>query len=871
MHSAKLQMTGCLRATFLGLGWLSLAANVGAVEPLKFVETPQLARQPDKSYVATFALNRAADVEVAIIDTQSQKVVRHLAAGLLGNAAPAPLVRGVLAQRIDWDGKDDFRRPITDPMKLAVRVRVGMRVKLVQMVGGDPYTFFSADMPHGDHSPWGINGVELKPDGSVYVLGHSSTLGPPAVRQYDIDGDFLKTVFPPPAGKSVEAMAGWGINVKEDGTYTPKFSRLTDPSVSTTFLDGATNNMARLLPTSDSSTLSFWNTSLTRGSLDLMTINADGTLSQPSDKTLPGKLVLHPSLESGPIAPNSHINHSFVGPVFTCLAPNGKHFYLSGIFLAQTRYGSILEVKKEGFWRDGQVWKVDFETRTAKPFFALEAASVAASGRDRKSAIGGTQSYAALHGVAVDQEGRVFICDRLNQRIVILDAKGKPLRQLPLANPDALAISGRTGVLYVTTRVGDEYNGRGEVHLVKFNDRRKDAAPATRLLLCQTGYTDHHKQSYVVLCEKSNATNVWVAYTELPVRIYRDDAQGLELVKEFNAIKNSERCAVFDRIAVDSANEDVFVLDDHDSVWRIRGWDHPRITKLPIRSANVAVDPWRRHLVVRTLQDGSSSNAVGKLARFNLDDPQFSPANFGDSGTNRFAAPLKYEWCFTGNGDKGFAIARNGNVAVVGDPDVGLRLFHGSESSIPWTATRLADLPNTAGGAQFDLSGNLYVGYIDKPSPKPAAEFENDRFGALMGRIHKFAPTGTMESGNLFPRPPTPPVKSYGIRYGAFDADCIIRTPRFAVDGYGRIYYPTNIEQKVTVIDNAGNELVNFGTYGNRDSLGGLPGDLVPTRGIPLGFPNSVAATDDYIYVGDMMNHRLVRVEKRFEAEAIGK
>jgi len=64
------------------------------------------------------------------------------------------------------------------------------------------------------------------------------------------------------------------------------------------------------------------------------------------------------------------------------------------------------------------------------------------------------------------------------------------------------------------------------------------------------------------------------------------------------------------------------------------------------------------------------------------------------------------------------------------------------------------------------------------------------------------------------------------------------------------------------------NEILRFGTYGNRDSMGGLKGDLVPTEGIPLGWPNSVDASDDTIYVGDVVNNRLLRIAKTFAAEA---
>ena len=68
------------------------------------------------------------------------------------------------------------------------------------------------------------------------------------------------------------------------------------------------------------------------------------------------------------------------------------------------------------------------------------------------------------------------------------------------------------------------------------------------------------------------------------------------------------------------------------------------------------------------------------------------------------------------------------------------------------------------------------------------------------------------------------------------------------------------------MIDNAGNPILAFGQYANRDSTGGLKGDLVPTDGVPLGWPNSVDATDDYIYVSDIVNIRLMRLAKTFAA-----
>ena len=89
---------------------------------------------------------------------------------------------------------------------------------------------------------------------------------------------------------------------------------------------------------------------------------------------------------------------------------------------------------------------------------------------------------------------------------------------------------------------------------------------------------------------------------------------------------------------------------------------------------------------------------------------------------------------------------------------------------------------------------------------------------------------------------------------------------RFGIDGYGRIYYPTGPLARVSVIDNEGNDIFHFGTYGNRDSMGCLKGDLVPTKDVPMILPNSVDATDDYIYVSDIMNVRLLRLRKTFAA-----
>ncbi len=65
--------------------------------------------------------------------------------------------------------------------------------------------------------------------------------------------------------------------------------------------------------------------------------------------------------------------------------------------------------------------------------------------------------------------------------------------------------------------------------------------------------------------------------------------------------------------------------------------------------------------------------------------------------------------------------------------------------------------------------------------------------------------------------------------------------------------------------DNAGNEILRFGHYGNFDCGG--PKSAEPKPEIPLGWPIAVGASDKHIYVGDALNHRVVRADKKFAAE----
>ena len=144
------------------LNVLLITATAAHAAPT-FTQRPTVSKQGAGATV-TFAVSENTDVEVAILDARS-KIVRHLAAGMLGGKTPPPPpLKAGLSQNLVWDGKDDYgEKARGGPFK--VRVRAGMGAKLERIVGGDPYAYYSRDMGQGDHATWCITGLDAKRDG----------------------------------------------------------------------------------------------------------------------------------------------------------------------------------------------------------------------------------------------------------------------------------------------------------------------------------------------------------------------------------------------------------------------------------------------------------------------------------------------------------------------------------------------------------------------------------------------------------------------------------------------------------------------------------------------------------------------------------
>ncbi len=796
-----------------------------------------IARATDGQATVEFSVASPTDVEVAIVDAKGA-VVRHLAAGVLGgeHVPPVPLARG-LTQRLAWNGLDDDGQPAKGG-PFSFRVRTGMGVKLDAVAGGDPYAFWTEHSGQGDHAQWRITGLEAKRDGSVFLFGNITPFGLPTLRQYDARGNYRRTLFPPPAGKPVDDVRGWGVNERADGTWAlrPKYGWSSQTSDWTLMVGGQGTQSGRLVPTPEPDLLCL--VSLPSEGNQMMRFGVDGTLKEFAPTVALG----------GEALPKQGLIRSY----FTALAPDGKSLYVSG-----------LSTLREGFWREGQVWKVDLATRATSVFFSLNDDE-----RQDRAAIGHSDAnpYSAFQGVAVDREGHVFVCDRLNRRVLVIGADGKAIHALPVANPDAVAVCPKSKALYVTTRFGN-YSGNGKLELLKFTDWSKDEAPTVTLPLRDRIGT-RQESSLLTVVEDRGEILIWVAYTQLPVRVFKDAGTELELVKDFYEAR-PQRALDLQHMTLDPKTGDIYIADSQNFLFRMRDWKKPVFepclsdTKTRIKAGSIAIDARSRHLYTK-------HHYNNPVLRWNLDGEFFTPAPV--AGSQALVPPVTCGWVFTGLWERGMAACPGGfaTLGVVLTPGARIDDYRGpltyfapDTAKSPWTGLKFTGFggksPNS-GGVVFDRHGNLYAGLYDgKPNNVPLGFEKDNDYLEKIGRIYKYTPTGSMTAGNLFPTEPTAPAKIYDINYGP-----LAHAPRFAVDDYGRIYYPNGLLPQVAVIDNEGNRVLAVGTWGNRDSLGGLPGDLVPTKDIPLAWPNSVEADDDFIYVSDMLNARLLRLKKTF-------
>ena len=857
-----------MRGIACGIFSLLLASAVVAAEA-GFSVPPTVAVSGGKA-VISFSVAAPTDVEVAVVEAQG-KVVRHLAAGALGggNPPPPPLQPG-LGQQLEWDFKDDLGKPVAaGPLK--ARVRTGTQVRLGRFLGGDVCRFGEPDSLAADE------------DGNIYILGYEGNHNQnfKTLRAFSPDGRFLRTILPFPADLKPGAakdVAAWDA---ARGSFHPRNLASTNPEFYST------------------SVLHVVSASRERG-----VVLTDGAAVYAVDGRggVPGRAFLVQNLWPR----DGRLPNSGGGPVFLAESPDGKCLYLSGPYSSRTRYGHVPDPR----FPPGRLYRA---TRgpgeTMQPFATVPVAP----GRDAESGhwTGTPDHYTVprgpIHQPAVDAEGNVYVADRENGCIAIFDDEGRPLDEIPVKFPDLVAVHPVTGAVYVMEKDCVGYH-KFRKRLLKFEGLDRPAAPVA-------GYqfSDEGDWPAMVLSTSGGRTRVWVAGVKGGLAVLEDAGDEFrEVETEFRP--RPEAQTMFSRLAADPSREEVYASDAGNRLWRYDG-ESGREELLqrggkPLAAVDLAVG-WDGLLYVRTGEGFS-----GPLERLTRD---LEPAPYPATGTH-VLSPYIYSRYGVGNCEKGLGVGPDGKVYISfmydwtkylvsgfgadGRPLKGpylqgrMRPDH-YKAGMPkeLTSAIVGPIPGACGGVRVDRDGNIYVGLrvLPRDLAAPAPFGKDPAWASFTGCVVKFPPAGGTVAGipdgpeaaadpsalamkggvaicgALAAYPGIAPFSGGG--YGGNTSGCVCRVPRFDLDRYGRLVYPNAVANTVTLADNAGNVILEFGAYGNFDS-GYVPPEakdarpLVAVPEIPLGWPTGAAITERHIYVCDTYNRRLVRVDLGYAAEA---
>ncbi|MFC1671841.1 hypothetical protein ACFL01_01770 [Planctomycetota bacterium] len=373
-----------------------------------FTAKPKVKLVARDKYEVTFGIKGACDVAVGLIDKDG-KIVRHLAAGVLGANAPEPFQKNTLDQKIHWNGKDDLGYYVKEPEKLRVRVQLGLKPVFHKMLGpSDPHNL-----------PGYVLGIGIDKDGAYVFSRGKGAHNNVHLRKFDRDGKYLMTLAPPPSNLSLEKVAGRGSieyapeKISHHGPEIP-----ADMGYDGNVLPGLGGmSIADLQPAVIKKRIFFTNTGPSgysgKGTIStLFYVYTDGSTDVRGMKGTPL---------------GAKINISHIWPRFAS-SPDGKWLYMIDMTHAAVFRGDV----------DGG--------GELEPFignFKMGRGTVQSTmGSDNKS-------LNAPKGIDVDSKGRIYIGDSLNNRIQIFSPDGKHLKTIKIDRPRLVKVHPKTNAIYV--------------------------------------------------------------------------------------------------------------------------------------------------------------------------------------------------------------------------------------------------------------------------------------------------------------------------------------------------------------------------------------------------------------------------------------
>lgn len=869
--------------------WLAAAMQFGlatatlpaAELPPAFVKKPTAVRSGETVHVE-FTVDRKTDVAVTIEDANG-KVVRHLVAGVLGDNAPEPLKPKTLVQSIPWNLKDDFGTSAPEG-PLRARVQLGMQAKL----GG-----FLMHKP-GASGP--VSAVAVGPRGTLYVFHRDATInanmGGHKIKLYDRDGTYLKALTPFPAGIAPERVKALGVFQDVAGDLVPHIYNWETLSFYPDNVGVRGRDMPEYCcPAVDSKGRVYW---LVKGPA-LVAVDADGGI--PYERFLGPRLL--PDVKELRLAGETY--HCWSERPCLAVSSDDKYVYFAGL---STGLGDFKTAQPMPC-----VFRVDVDRRGPAEVFI-----------GKSDQAGKTQSLlTAPRGLAV-AKGLLYVADPGANRVAAFkEADGSFAGEIAVENPQVVGVDPASGAVYVCV-----YTGTQTADLIKFSSLVGGAEAAKeqcRISLPRTGQSPNVGIHRIAVDASAKPVRVWMpeVHASQPRLCCFEDA-GDKFVDRGDLRPDGSLAEGPRDVAVDRLRGELYIKGNGNKTYRLNeatGEVQDVIDVSRVHPGTVLAHQ------LTPAQDGSLYVFTWNKGLWRL-DRDGKPRNW--DGLDTHSVQIEGMMCFQMRHLALRPYAPTEEVYVIANSDYLTRNPKDAGKFLTMNAigqdgkTKRTLIWQCLNGAipRLDAKGNIYIADLVKPPDRSYPEFFDGKlppppkqtgggdlfwYSYMYGSIVKFPPEGGViwhqpelpksavgePPAELLAKPKQPFKRHFAYsphltgeiqgalwtRFGyapysshmsGNTSHCMCEGSGFDVDPFGRVFFPNLGQFRIEVIDTNNNPITTFGNYGNEDSGG--PASSVTKPAIPMAWPTYVAVSDDWAYVADTVNRRVVRVKLDYAAQA---